>query len=94
MDKNYCIELKRGNGHLDKGQNLRAIFWEELLLLTLISWERFTGFGTNIHHCKNVVELLHACLISSPTTIQNKNEIKTLLNKDINIFLCIFIKFQ
>jgi hypothetical protein len=34
-----------------KGRDLRAIFWEEFLVLKLTIWERFTGFGTNIHPC-------------------------------------------
>jgi hypothetical protein len=34
---------------LEKGRELRAVFWEEFLLLKLSIWERLIGFGTNIH---------------------------------------------
>ena len=38
---------------LEEGSDSRAIFWEELLVLKLSIWERFTGFWTNIHPWHN-----------------------------------------
>ena len=52
-NKSYWIgfEIKPANICLGKVCDLRTVFGEEFLVLKLIIWERFIGFGTNIHPC-------------------------------------------
>jgi hypothetical protein len=46
------LGIKRKKYGLEKDRNLRIIFQEEFMVLKLTIWERFNGFGTNIHPWK------------------------------------------